>query len=491
MVGRVEMRAVLAIGPTLALFAILLLWSLFRLARFGMPGARDTWELLGQLLGNRALLAFLFLTAGANVSFSALAGYINPRDYVQDVIAARQFLKHAALYPGDAPQMGIVELSAPIRGRSVLEKLPVVRGDLNTLTEPPIPGMGHPPVLGIALAAPVFFLGLRGSFLFVLFLSVVLLYVTERAILRELFPRLPFVEMCVLLGLVFAWYPVDATLRSGQDSIILFALITAGWLMLRRNKPWIAGGAIGLAACLHAFPALLVLYFAFRSRRAFVSAIATIAALSLAAAELTVGQTFREWLSVAVENSRRFVPKAGNLSLAGLITSFSRGMSWGEHVNIIAPAVLLIVAGALVLFLWRWNRRDPRAVRLDVEYSVFVVAMLQASPLSWGRYLPIVLLPLAVLIRNWRLRRPAWAVSALLTALVFMSFSDSTSVAVSNWIASKWGFVIGWLVMEMPSFSIMALLPWLASAELTDLPLVPQNSPVSKQPSQAHFKPAT
>lgn len=461
MVERMAVRDLLAIGPILALFAILLIWSLFRLVRFGVSGTQGTWELLGRLLSSRALLVFLLLAACANVAFSALAGYINPRDYVQDVIGAHQFLKHAILYPSDAPQMGVVELAAPIRGQAELEKLPIVRRELNTLKEPPIPGMGHPPVLEIALAAPVYFLGLRGSFLFVFLLSAVLLYMTSGAIVRELFPPLSILEFCVLMGLVFAWYPVDTTLRSGQPSIILFALITAGWLMLRRNRPWIAGSAVGLAACLHAFPALFVLYFAFRSRRAFVSAVATIAGLSFAAAELTVGPTFQAWLNAANEMSQRFIAQTGNLSVAGLIAGFLRGMNWNEHEKIVAPGALLIIAGALAVFLWPWNRRHARPEQLDVEYSIFVAAMLLASPLSWGRYLPIMLLPLAVLIRNWRLRRPAWAVSALLAALFFMSFSASTSVSVSSWLTLRPGFVISWLVTAMPSFSIMAVLLWL------------------------------
>jgi hypothetical protein len=74
-----------------------------------------------------------------------------------------------------------------------------------------------------------------------------------------------------------------------------------------------------------------------------------------------------------------------------------------------------------------------------------------------------MLLPLAVLVRNWRLERPAWAVSALLAALAFMSFSDSTSVTISQWLATRLGFPIGWLVTALPSFSIMAIMLWLRS----------------------------
>jgi len=461
------MRA-LPINSTLIVFAILLVWSLARAARFGMGGAQATWGFLGRILSQPAMLAVLLLGASFNVAFSALAGYINPRDYVQDVVAARQFLKHETMYPRDLPQMGIVELAAPIAGREALQRLPVIRHELSTLMEAPATANAHPPFLGIALAAPVHLLGLRGSYVFVVLLSVALLYVSVVAILRELYPALPFGTLCAVMGLVFGWYPVGTTLRSGQPSIVLFALITAGWLMLRRDRPWMAGGAIGLAACLHAFPALLILYFAVRFRRAFVSAVGTITLLSAAVASVTIPSTFRQWLNTMDIIAQRFVPRAGNLSVAGLITSFSGGFGWGTNVKIVAPAMVLIIAGALAIFLWPWNRCNTRPERLDVEYSVFVAAMLLASPISWGRYLPIMLLPLAVLIRNWRQNRPKLAASALLAALVFLSFSDATSGWLCDWFARNLGFAAGWLMAAMPSFSILAILLWLGfSVRLT------------------------
>jgi uncharacterized membrane protein len=263
------------------------------------------------------------------------------------------------------------------------------------------------------------------------------------------------------MGLVFGWYPVGTTLRTGQPGVVLFALITAGWLMLRRGRPWIAGAAIGLAACLHAFPALLILYFAVRARRALVSAIGTIAALTVAAAAVSVPSTFHQWLDTADAISRLFVPKTGNLSWAGLITSFSAGMGWGEHVKIVAPAMILIAGVALALYLWPWTRGNRRPERLDIEYSVFVAAMLLASPISWGRYLPIMILPLAVLIRNWRRERPSLAAPALLAALVFLSFSDATAGWLYDWLRGNLGFTAGWLLAAMPSFSILAILLWL------------------------------
>jgi hypothetical protein len=448
------MRALIT-SPALVVLAIFLVWSV-------------TNRTQGRFLPNRAILTYLIFGACANVFVAALAGYINPMDYVQDVVAAHQFLKHETMYPDNLPQMGSDELSAPMPGREQLRKLSIFQGELKTATFSPAPGNAHPPVLGIVLAAPVLLLGLRGSFLFVLSISAVLLYLTVAAILRELFPSLSLVARCAVMAFVFGWYPVAAALREGQPAIILLALITGGWLMLRRNRPrnreWLAGGAIGLAACLQAFPVLLMLFFAIRYRRAFVAALGTIALLNLAAATVAVKGTFQQWQNSVNMITQDSVPSPGNLSIAGLITGFSRGMRWDEHVNIVVPAMLLTIAGALVFFLMR-NRRGAQPERLDVEYSVFVTAMLLASPLTWERYLPIMVLPLAVLIRNWRPRHKAWELSALLAALFFMSFSTSAFMRAYHLLSGSLGFIPGWLAISAPSFSMMAILFRLGSVE--------------------------
>lgn len=468
----------LVTSPTLVVLAMLLVWLVWT-ARTGRTHAQSTWDLAWQFVCRRAILAYLIAGACANMCVSALSGYINPRDYLQDVIAARQFLQHSNMYPDNLPQLGVAELSVPIRGRGALQRLPLVRGELKTMTDSPAPANAHPPLLGIMLAAPVHLFGSRGSFVFIFLLSIALLCLTVAAILRELFPAPDRLVLCVVMALVFGWFPVGASLREGQPAIILFALMTAGWLMLRRNRPWMAGASIGLAAGLHAFPALLMLYFAIRNRRALVSAIGTIALLVGLTASLTVKGTFQEWLNTTGMISRHFVPRIDNLSIAGLISSFSMGMGWGEHVKFLVPAMVLLIAGALVVFLEPWNRREVRLERLDVEYALFAGATLLASPIVWARYLPIMVLPLAVLVRNWRLRRPPWAVSALLPTLILMSFSTSVLLRAFYWLSGNVGFVAGWLAITAPSYSVMAILLLLgSSAQWTDSVCEGRSEPV-------------
>jgi hypothetical protein len=136
-------------------------------------------------------------------------------------------------------------------------------------------------------------------------------------------------------------------------------------------------------------------------------------------------------------------------------------------VQVVVAATVLTISTALVLWLKPWHRRDVSLERLDVEYSVFVAAMLLATPVMWARYLPMMLLPLAVLIRNWRLRHPAWAVPALLTAVIFMSFSTLQFLKADSAVSGKMGnlgSIAGWVIMSATSFSIVAILFWLGSS---------------------------
>jgi hypothetical protein len=452
------MRA-LPLNGTLLVLAAMLVWSLVRTMR---SDSGKTWTLAGRYLSHPVVLAILVVGVCANLGFSILAGYINPRDYVQDAVAAEQFLKHQTLYPADLPQMGVRELATPLRGESALRRLPLIRNELNTLDQPPAFANAHPPMLGVLLSAPVGLLGLRGSYLLEVLLSVIVLYLAVTAILRELFPGLGFATCGASLALIFGWYQVGTTLRSGQPSIILFALLTVSWLMLRRNRPVAAGAAVGLAACLQAFPALLTLYLLIRAPKAFLSAAGVIAAFSLATAAFSVPHTFSQWMQTDEYVAGIFVPRLGNVSFAGVFTTLLSGLGLPPHVNVVAPVMVLVVAAALVVYLRPWSSsRQILADRLDREYSVWIAGMLLASPISWIRYFPIMLLPIAILVRAWSKDPPVWAASALFAALIPMSLPDTTFGLIHDGITRNAGVLAGWVWGATPTLCLLAILCWI------------------------------
>lgn len=97
------MRPLLLSTTFLILLALCLVFLWGKLARRNSFAPANGWDQLWKLLADRRLIAFLVLGAGFNVSLRLVTGYINPRDYVQDAVAARQFLRHESLYPADLP----------------------------------------------------------------------------------------------------------------------------------------------------------------------------------------------------------------------------------------------------------------------------------------------------------------------------------------------------------------------------------------------------
>jgi uncharacterized membrane protein len=66
---------------------------------------------------------------------------------------------------------------------------------------------------------------------------------------------------------------VLAALGEGQSGMILAFLIGSSWLLLRNDKAFPAGCAIGLAASIKLYPIMLFPYLLLKNRRAFAGAL--------------------------------------------------------------------------------------------------------------------------------------------------------------------------------------------------------------------------
>ena len=447
----------LLINTTFHTLLVALFWFLLRF-RFQTRATKpaNPWRSLSLALSARPVVAVLMTGAAVNLAFAVLAGYINPRDYVQDVVAARQFFRHETLYPVNLPQLGIAELRAPVPDQQTLQRIPLMGREFASLSEPPATANAHPPLVGILLALPVDLFGLRGSFLLIVFLSSLLLWISLVLIVRSLFGPRSRWEWLALAGLVFGWCQVDTTLRGGQPSLFILFIVVAAWRLLRRNQSGPAGALIGLATSIHAFPALLGLWCLIRCRRALVSMLASLLVIAAFIAAVTNLSVFPEWLATIQMLSRLFVPTSGNVSLAGRMATFSGSMGWGTHTDIAGPFAFLAVAGALAWFLpWKLTRSNPDT--LDVEYAMFVVAMLLASPISWPRYFPILLLPIAVFLKH----ASASKIPPLLVLLLVLTMPSSALGAIQAWLLPRLGFPFTWLIESLPTCGLLVLCLWL------------------------------
>ncbi|MGI3783926.1 MAG: glycosyltransferase 87 family protein [Janthinobacterium lividum] len=190
--------------------------------------------------------------------------------------------------------------------------------------------------------------------------------------------------------------PVRQTLGFGQLGIFLVALVVLDLVpgprvFSRRLLP--EGFWTALAACIKLTPALFVIYLLLvRRTRAFVVAVVSGVALTLAAAAFAPRQSYDFWTRLA----------HGNTGLGGSIIYFTNQSVLADVVRAFGlgstPALLglALSAGIAALGVWAavlWHRRG------DVVLAVMLggVATLLASPVSWLHHF-VWVVPLAVVL---------------------------------------------------------------------------------------------
>lgn len=190
--------------------------------------------------------------------------------------------------------------------------------------------------------------------------------------------------------------PVRQTLGFGQVGIFLVALVVLDLVpgprvLARRVLP--EGFWTALAACIKLTPALFVVYLLLvRRRRAFVTAVVSGVALTLAAGVVAPRQSYGFWTRLA----------HGDTGLGGSIVYFTnqsvladviRVLGFGTGATLLGLALSAVIAALGVWAAVLWHRRG------EVALAVMLggVATLLASPVSWLHHF-VWVVPLAVVL---------------------------------------------------------------------------------------------
>jgi alpha-1,2-mannosyltransferase len=206
--------------------------------------------------------------------------------------------------------------------------------------------------------------------------------------------------------------PVRQTLGFGQLGIFLVALVVLDLVpgprvFTRRFLP--EGFWTALAACIKLTPALFVVYLLLvRRTRAFVVALVSGVALTLAAAVFTPRQSYDFWGRLA----------HGDTGLGGSIVYYTnqsvladviRAFGFGSGVPLLGLALSAVVAALGTWAAVLWHRRGEVALAVMLGGT----ATLLASPVSWLHHF-VWIVPLAVVLVRDLLpfpeppRLPAW-----------------------------------------------------------------------------------
>jgi len=185
----------------------------------------------------------------------------------------------------------------------------------------------------------------------------------------------------LLVGGAFALPPVVGELALGNVHLLLLGLLGLAWLGVRRGTAGgerIAGIAVGVAAVIKVFPALLLLWFLLTRRwqaAAWVFLGASLAAL--VALPLTGLDPWRDFPTVLA-----------NLSAPSDTTDTLAPTIWlAPYLGFTGARVLVTVLGLAAIW-WAARRRDERT-----SYAVAVCASLLIAPALYHHYLAILVLP--------------------------------------------------------------------------------------------------
>jgi len=208
------------------------------------------------------------------------------------------------------------------------------------------------------------------------------------------------VELLALVAVLTTFFPLANTVLAGTMNSLLLLLLTGAWAFWLRRRDVAGGVLLGAAAVFKLFPAALLPYLAWRRHWKWLAA-ATVTGLVGVGLGLAVTSLdhniyyFREMLPhLAAGTGYR-----ENQSLAGVAARIcdpntaNAGGSAGWCGRLIDwPAVLLLLA-----IVWRMTSRVSRS---GLEFALAVTALPLISSVTWSFPLVILILPIALLVRQ-------------------------------------------------------------------------------------------
>jgi hypothetical protein len=268
-----------------------------------------------------------------------------------------------------------------------------------------------------------------------------------------------------LVGFLFlSCAPMGWVLSAGQTGAILACLITASWYLTRKGWFVAAGIAVGLAASLKLFPALLFVYFLVRQRRVFAAALVTALFVNLATAMCLGVESYTQYYETIRYVAERDAYAISNCSLRRALHELSQvvslsfvGSSW-FYLGTVGCLVCLFTA-AMAL------RPPPRlsSPESDYEMGLFVVGMCLFSPICWSHYFVILVLPFALL--GSQILRPGitpWSVVAFVCLVAVLVIPDQCYEYLVPLIAHRFSGRAGLMVSIIPCTMLIWMAAWIA-----------------------------
>jgi alpha-1,2-mannosyltransferase len=197
--------------------------------------------------------------------------------------------------------------------------------------------------------------------------------------------------VALAVPVVLAIEPIRETLGYGQLNMVIFALVVADVVGLRRGRPW-AGAGIGLATALKLTPGLfIVLLLLTGRRRPAAVATGTFLGVTLLAFVVNGAASWQYWTETVWQTSRvGRLDKWSNQSVMGMLARLADPGQPDRRLWAVLVGVVLLVG------MWRAVLAYRRGDDLVAVTLTGLTACL-VSPISWTHHL-VWVVPAAVVL---------------------------------------------------------------------------------------------
>jgi hypothetical protein len=207
-------------------------------------------------------------------------------------------------------------------------------------------------------------------------------------------------ELLCLAAVLTTFFPLASSVLTGTMNSLLLLLLTSAWACWLRRKDVLSGVLVGSAAVFKLFPLALLPYLAWRRHWKLLGAVGLtgLAGLALGLAvtsvdqnlyyfrdmlpHLAAGTGYRENVSLAGFTARICQPSTADAG--GSAGWCGRALDW--------PLVLLLLFIVI--------RATSRPTRSGLEFALAISTLPLISSVTWSFHLVVLILPMALLIRQ-------------------------------------------------------------------------------------------
>lgn len=249
--------------------------------------------------------------------------------------------------------------------------------------------------------------------------------------------RLPLVSLSAAsLLIVFNFRPLADTLAYGQIDLVLLFLLTLALWALRSGRDATAGALVALGTLFKIYPVLLLAFFVVKGHWRALIGFATAMVVCNGIAIAVVGwNEHLIYLTQVLPNIGGTTSWVENQTISGFLARLtdsprSATIYQNEMIRLLGTLISGAVSLAVCVLALRPASRESTGYAL--QYSMFLLLMVLASPAAWMHYETLLVVPFGALILHLRER----AVSLPYAATLALSFA---LIAYGN----QWSFYDG------------------------------------------------